>query len=141
MVAATTGAVLSALISRAVGTPSAGQAFGEKVGRSVEWFDARPLQTVMLSRVLPGMPFNTTSYILGLTRIRMRDIAVGTVVGFAPRCFAYVALGGSLRDLSSPEAKVTLVISVVLLVLVAAVPRILNGYRGFSFPGKETEHG
>jgi uncharacterized membrane protein YdjX (TVP38/TMEM64 family) len=130
--AATAGALLCALIARQAGTPAARHAFGERVTRLIPWFEARPLRTVAASRLLPGMPFNATSYVLGLTRIGRRDIAVGTAVGFAPRCLAYVALGGSLRDLDAPEARVALVASVMLLVLLVAVPRLTM--RAAEFP-------
>jgi len=127
---ATAGAVLCAILGRYVGTPAARYALGERVTRTATWLEARSLRTVTLARLLPGLPFNATSYVLGFTRIRIRDIAAGTALGFAPRCFAYVALGGSLRDLGSPEARVALGASVVLTVLVIVVPKLLIGSAG-----------
>jgi hypothetical protein len=47
----------------------------------------------------------------------MRDMALGTLVGALPRTFAYVALGGSLGNLGSPEA----IAALALLVATAAV--------------------
>lgn len=131
LAAATAGAVLCSLIGRRAGTPAARHAFGSRVARSAAWLDARPLRAVVTARLLPGLPFNATSYVLGLTRIGFRDVAAGSAVGFAPRCLAYVALGGSVRDLDSPEAKVALGASLVLLVLVIVLPRLLlRGPRG-----------
>jgi uncharacterized membrane protein YdjX (TVP38/TMEM64 family) len=43
-------------------------------------------------------------------------MALGTVIGAAPKVFAYTALGGSLDDLTSPEA----LIAVALLFVLAA---------------------
>ncbi len=125
IVAATAGGVVCSTIARTAGTPAARHAFGHRVARSVTFADERPVRTVMASRLLPGLPFNGTSYALGFTAIPMRALAVGTAVGFAPRCFAYVALGGSLRDLGSPEARVAIVLSVVLVVLVVVGPRLV----------------
>ena len=125
LLGATAGAVLCALIGRYAGTPAARHAFGPRIARLAGWFEARPLRAVAIFRLVPGLPFNATSYVLGFTRISFVAVALGTALGFAPRCFAYVALGGSLRDLSSLEARVALVASVVLAVLVVVVPRIV----------------
>lgn len=125
--AAVIGGLLCALIGRQIGTPAARAALGARTSRLIRWLDGRPLRCVVIARLTPGLPFNATSYLLGITRIRARDIALGTAIGFSPRCFAYVALGGSLRDLSSPEARAALAGSVLLLVLVVLVPRLLPG--------------
>ncbi len=122
---ATGGAVLCAALGRHMGTPAARDAFGGRVARAVTWSDARPLRSVITARLLPGLPFNATSYALGLTGIGFREIAAGTAVGFAPRCFAYVALGGSVRDLSSPEARIAVGASVALALFVVVVPRVV----------------
>lgn len=125
IVAATAGGVLCAAIARSAGTPAARHAFGRSVARSVEFADGRPVRTVMTARLLPGLPFNGASYALGLTAIPLRDIALGTAVGFTPRCFAYVALGGSLRDLGSPEARVAIAASALLVIVVIVGPRLV----------------
>src|SRR5215217_8794129 len=71
---------------------------------------------VMETRIVPVLPFGVVNFSAGLTRMRYRDLALGTVVGAAPKVFAYVALGGSLSDLSSPDA----IVAIVLLVVLAA---------------------
>jgi uncharacterized membrane protein YdjX (TVP38/TMEM64 family) len=82
---------------------------------------------VMESRILPLLPYGVVNYSAGLTRLRYRDMALGTVVGAAPKVFAYVALGGSLNNLSSPEAiaAVTLIIVLGLVGLLVARRQIL----------------
>jgi uncharacterized membrane protein YdjX (TVP38/TMEM64 family) len=132
VVAVTCGAALCALIGRYVGTPAAPYAFGDRVARTVTWSSARPLRSVIVARLIPGLPLNALSYVFGFTRIGLRDVMVGTAIGFAPRCFAYAALGGSLRDLSSVQAKVALAASAVLAILVVVGPRLL--VRGARLP-------
>lgn len=126
---ATLGATICALIGRSVGTLAARHVLGPRVARSVPWVDARPLRSVITSRLLPGLPFNGTSYVLGFTAIRLRDIAAGTAIGFAPRCFAYVALGGSLKNLDAPEAKIAVGASVVFLAATIVGPRVVVARR------------
>jgi uncharacterized membrane protein YdjX (TVP38/TMEM64 family) len=65
-----------------------------------------------------------TNYGSGLTRLGVTPMAVGTAIGSLPRSFAYVALGGSLDDLSSPVARLAITLLVVfgmLGVVVAAL--------------------
>jgi hypothetical protein len=52
----------------------------------------------------------------------VRDMAAGTLIGALPRTFAYVALGGNLNDLGSPEA----IAAIVLLVVTGLVGLFLN---------------
>jgi uncharacterized membrane protein YdjX (TVP38/TMEM64 family) len=68
---------------------------------------------VMESRILPLLPYGIVNYSAGLTKLRFRDMTLGTLVGAAPKVFAYTALGGSLGHLTSPEA-----ISAVALIIV-----------------------
>jgi uncharacterized membrane protein YdjX (TVP38/TMEM64 family) len=65
-------------------------------------------------RLAPGIPYHLVNYGAGLTRLRVRDMAAATPIGALPRTFAYVALGGSLDDLGSPEAIVAIVALVVM---------------------------
>jgi uncharacterized membrane protein YdjX (TVP38/TMEM64 family) len=125
LVAVTCGSMLCALMGRYVGTPAAPYAFGDRVARTVRWSNERPVRSVMVARLVPGLPLNAMSYVFGFARIGLRDLMVGTAIGFAPRCFAYAALGGSLQDLRSVQAKVALGASALLAVLIVVLPRLL----------------
>ena len=72
---------------------------------------------VMESRIVPLLPYGIVNFSAGLTTLRYRDLALGTVVGAAPKVFAYTALGGSLSDLTSPEA----IVAITLLVTMGLV--------------------
>jgi uncharacterized membrane protein YdjX (TVP38/TMEM64 family) len=67
---------------------------------------------VLESRVVPLLPYGVVNFSAGLTVLRYRQMALGTVAGAGPKVFAYVALGGSLSDLGSPEA----IVAIALLV-------------------------
>jgi uncharacterized membrane protein YdjX (TVP38/TMEM64 family) len=83
--------------------------------RSVEDFLTRHgAVAVMQSRIVPLVPWGLVNYSAGLTRLRYSELALGTVIGAAPKVFAYVALGGSLSDLGSPEAIVAIALLVTL---------------------------
>ena len=78
---------------------------------------------VMETRILPVLPYGLVNYSAGLTRLRFRDMALGTVVGAAPKVFAYTALGGSISDLTSPEAIAAITLIVLLGVIGLVVAR------------------
>jgi len=69
---------------------------------------------IFYSRIVPGLAWGLVNYAAGLARVRLRDLLLATVVGGTPKVFAYVALGGSLDDLSSPEAKAAIALLIAL---------------------------
>ncbi len=113
------GVTLAALAQMAVARHLAGEHAPRLIPRRVQGLDAflekNGAVAVMESRIVPFLPYGVVNYSAGVTRLRYRDMAAGTVVGAAPKVFAYVALGGSLSDPSSPEA----IVAVALLVILA----------------------
>ncbi len=71
---------------------------------------------VMESRIVPGLPYGIVNYAGGVIHLPYKAMALGTVIGAAPKVFAYAALGGSLDDLTSPEALVAIGLWVVLAI-------------------------
>jgi len=114
------GVTLAALAQMTVARHLAGEHAGALVprrARQVEAFLQRNgAVAVMESRIVPLLPYGLVNYSAGLTRLSLRDMAGGTVVGAAPKVFAYVALGGSLSDLGAPEAIVAIALLAVLAV-------------------------
>lgn len=104
IVSATLGATAAALISRRFGASALDELSGRRVTALQDWIAARGFLAVLYARILPAVPYNLVNYAAGLTRVPLAVFAAATAVGCAPRAFAYVALGGSLDDLGSPEA-------------------------------------
>jgi uncharacterized membrane protein YdjX (TVP38/TMEM64 family) len=93
-------------------------------GEAVAGFLARRgFWAVLYVRLIPGVPFNTLNYAAGLSRLRARDMFGGTALGFAPRTFAYAALGGSFSNLGSPEARVAIAVGLAMAVAGAVLAR------------------
>jgi uncharacterized membrane protein YdjX (TVP38/TMEM64 family) len=78
---------------------------------------------VMESRIVPILPFGVVNFSAGLTSLPYRALVLGTLVGAAPKVFAYVALGGNLTDLGSPEAIAALTLLVTFALLGALLVR------------------
>lgn len=125
----TLGGLLAAVMVRLASGPAAARALGPRLAAFSVWLEGRPLRSVVFARLVPGLPFGVTSYACGLTTIALPTFALGTFLGFAPRCFVYTALGGSIRDLGSPEATAALVATVALALASLLLPRFFPALR------------
>ena len=121
LLAAVLGAVVQMSITRHVAGDAAAHLLPERVRRIDDFIARRGFWAVLYMRLAPAIPYTLVNYGAGLTRLRLRDMAAGTAVGAAPRTFAWTALGGSIDDLGSPEAKA----AIALLVAIALVGVVL----------------
>jgi uncharacterized membrane protein YdjX (TVP38/TMEM64 family) len=110
------GAVMQMLISRYLAGDAAAQLLPERVKRFDRFIAERGFWAVFYMRIAPLIPYNLVNYGAGLTSLKVRAMAAGTAIGALPRTFAWVALGGSLDDLGSTEAKVAVALLVVMAV-------------------------
>jgi uncharacterized membrane protein YdjX (TVP38/TMEM64 family) len=123
LTAATLTAVSELLITRYVAGARVGALIPERARRIDEFLERRGFWAVLYMRLAPGIPYHLVNYGAGLTRLRVRDMAAATPIGALPRTFAYVALGGSLDDLGSPEAIAAVALLVVTAIVGAVVAR------------------
>jgi uncharacterized membrane protein YdjX (TVP38/TMEM64 family) len=114
LAAVTLAALVQMAVSRHLAREHAGQLLPARTRALEEFLQRNGAVAVMESRIVPLLPYGAVNYTAGLTSLRFRDMALGTVVGAAPKVFAYVALGGSLSNLAAPEAKVAVAVLVVL---------------------------
>jgi uncharacterized membrane protein YdjX (TVP38/TMEM64 family) len=123
LLAAVLNATAELLIARYLAGSQVGAVLPPRVRRIDGFIERRGFFAVLYIRLAPGIPYHLVNYGAGLTSLRVRDMAAGTAVGALPRTFAYVALGGSLSDLGSPEAKVAIGLLVVVGILGALLAR------------------
>jgi uncharacterized membrane protein YdjX (TVP38/TMEM64 family) len=114
IVSATIGASAAFLVSRRFGASAVDELSGHRVRVMQDWIAQRGFLAVLYSRILPAMPFNLVNYAAGLTRVPLVVFAAATTIGCAPRAFAWVALGGHLSNLDSPEAIAAFAVLVVM---------------------------
>ena len=117
------GAVMQMSISRYLAGDAATHLLPERVKRFDRFIDERGFWAVFYMRLAPAIPYNLVNYGAGLTSLKVRAMAAGTAVGALPRTFAWVALGGSLDDLGSPEAKAAIILLVAMAVFGALLAR------------------
>jgi uncharacterized membrane protein YdjX (TVP38/TMEM64 family) len=117
------GAVMQMSISRYLAGDAAAHLLPERVKRFDRFIEERGFWAVFYMRLAPAIPYNLVNYGAGLTSLRVSAMAAGTAVGALPRTFAWVALGGSLDNLGSPEAKAAIALLVAMAVFGALLAR------------------
>jgi uncharacterized membrane protein YdjX (TVP38/TMEM64 family) len=110
----TCAALAQMLVARRLAAGHHGNLLPERTKGIEDFLTRHGAVAVMESRIVPLLPYGLVNYSAGLTRLEYRDMAVGTVVGAAPKVFAYTALGGSLGNLGSPEALVAIALLAAL---------------------------
>ncbi|MFP5364255.1 MAG: TVP38/TMEM64 family protein [Thermoleophilia bacterium] len=111
---ATLGAVVAFGLARFVAHDAVETLAGRRLAPLQEWIGRRGFWAVLYARIAPGVPYSLVNYAAGLSRVALPAFAAATALGAAPRAFAYTALGGSLDDLTSPEAIIAMVALVVM---------------------------
>jgi uncharacterized membrane protein YdjX (TVP38/TMEM64 family) len=114
VLSATLGATLAFCLSRWWAHDAVESLAGRRLRTLRAWVGARGFLSVLYARIAPGVPYNLVNYAAGLTPILLRSFVAATALGVAPRAFAYTALGGSLGDLTSPEALVAVGVLVAM---------------------------
>jgi uncharacterized membrane protein YdjX (TVP38/TMEM64 family) len=127
-------AILTALVARAIAVRSGREGFeevaGRRMGRAAGALQRSGTWGVVVQRLIPGVSDGACNYGWGVVGITARQIALGTLIGAAPRALGYTALGDSLDDLTSPTgllATVMLVGTAILGAVLAA--RAAHGHR------------
>jgi uncharacterized membrane protein YdjX (TVP38/TMEM64 family) len=111
------GAMLAFLVARHVAHDSVAALAGDRLRRTREAVARRGFVAVLYARIVPGVPRDVANYAFGLTGVSLGAFAAATVIGIAPRAFAYTALGGSLGNLDSTESIVAIATLVAMGVL------------------------
>jgi uncharacterized membrane protein YdjX (TVP38/TMEM64 family) len=120
---ASIGAVLAFLIARHAASSAVQALVGERLDRVQAAIGRRGFVAVLYARIVPGVPRDLANYAFGLTRVGLGAFAAATVIGIAPRAFAYAALGGSLGGLHSTESVLAIATLVAMGVLGLALLR------------------
>lgn len=125
-----TTAVVTASIGRRAGRDSAYALIRPQWSRRIETqIQQRGLWAVVGQRFIPGISDALASYSFGAFGVPLWQMAVGALIGSAPRAFVYTALGASLSDLNSPLSYAAVTVWCVTAVIGAFAAH--RGYRGW----------
>ncbi len=127
---AATTAVITALVGRHAGRDSARALVGAQwAGRIDAQIQRRGLWAVVGQRFIPGISDALASYTFGAFGMPLWQMAIGALIGSAPRAFVYTALGASISDLNSPLAYAAVAVWCATAIIGAFGAH--RGYRGW----------
>ena len=122
--AAIVSSVIAVLVARHTGAERGmHEISGARLLRLRDAVERHGVLTVAAQRLLPAVPDGPMSHAFGLLGVKVRHIALGTLIGAAPRAFSYAALGASLDDPESPLAVAGVAGLVITALIGAAVGR------------------
>lgn len=86
------GALLTYGIGRAIGRGAVEQLAGPRMQRALQRLARRSVMTVIVVRLLPIAPFIVVNMVIGASNFRLRDFALGTLIGMMPGIVAIALL-------------------------------------------------
>lgn len=127
---ATAGAIISALVAHIV-ADKVGIGFFPMRWRSricavSERLEKNVLRNVILIRFIPMVSFDLISYSAGLAKIRLRTFLFGSMIGIAPRVFAYTYVGANIVDVRDPRFWIAMGVLFLIFVVPAIVYKVIN---------------
>lgn len=122
---ATIGATLAFFVARYLGREFVERLLKGKFKILDKASERHGFKIILFLRLIPLVPFNALDYAAGLSRIRVRDYILGTLIGIIPGTFVYVYLGSTLVDIYSWR----FVSALLLLVLLTIIPLAYNKWK------------
>src|SRR6516225_1521440 len=133
-------AIVASLAGRRAGRDSARALLGAtRADRIDALIERRGLWAVVGQRFIPGISDALASYAFGAFGVPLWQMAVGSLIGSAPRAFAYTALGASIGNRSSALAYAAIAAWCVSAVVGAFAAR--RGYRHWRGHARRGEDG
>ena len=99
----TASSVTQMFVARRLAAGHHGNLLPQRTRAIEEFLTRHGAVAVMESRIVPLLPWGIVNFSAGLTHLRYRDLALGTVVGAAPKVFAYTCAGRQPRRPDSPR--------------------------------------
>ncbi|MEU1550162.1 TVP38/TMEM64 family protein [Nocardia sp. NPDC005745] len=131
-------ATITSFLGRRAGRESARGLLGaERAQRIDAQIERRGMWAVVGQRFVPGISDALASYVFGAFGIPLWQMAVGALIGSAPRAFVYTALGASIGDLSAPLAYTAIAVWCVTAIIGAFAAH--RGYRSWRGRGTRRE--
>jgi uncharacterized membrane protein YdjX (TVP38/TMEM64 family) len=129
------GAELSALLTYALGQ-GAGRDLvrryaGERLNSVSRKLSQRGLLTIITLRIVPVAPFTVINLVAGASHIRLRDFALGTLLGLLPGVFAIALFAdGLVESIRDPDSGSFAWLAAVVIVIALAAFALRKWLRG-----------
>ncbi len=116
------GAWISFFMSRKLGKEAVEDVFGRKFSKLDFQLEEHGTRTIIYLRLIPFIPFDSISYVAGISKISFVNFAIGTAFGLIPGSFIFNSLGNSLTDIFSTG----FYIAVFLVIMLFTIPLIIR---------------
>ncbi len=94
------GAVIAFYIARIGGKPIVIKLIGEKwVNRVDKWVEKNGVKAILISRLIPVIPFDLISYVSGVTSMDFKYYLLATIIGSFPRTLILASMGISAKEI------------------------------------------
>ncbi|MEI7914689.1 MAG: TVP38/TMEM64 family protein [Mycobacteriaceae bacterium] len=131
-------ATIAAYLGRRAGRESARALIGSEWAARIDTqIQRRGLWAVVGQRFVPGISDALASYVFGAFGMPLWQMAIGALIGSAPRAFVYTALGASISDLNSPLAYAAVAVWCVTAIIGAFAAH--RGYRSWRRHGRHKD--
>jgi uncharacterized membrane protein YdjX (TVP38/TMEM64 family) len=137
LISVTLASLAQMAVARKLAGDHKGRFLPQRTKRIENFLTENGAVAVMESRIVPLLPWGVVNYSAGVTHLGYKAMAVGTLIGAGPKVFAYTALGGSLDDLTSPEA----LVAIGLLVILGLAGALFVGRRTGVIPSRRAAGG
>lgn len=87
--------------------------------------DEKGLRNMILIRFIPMISFDLISYSAGLSGVKLKPYLLGTLIGIAPRIFAYTYVGSNI--MSPGDSNFWIALGVLILIFV--IPGLVYKYK------------
>jgi uncharacterized membrane protein YdjX (TVP38/TMEM64 family) len=102
----TAGALIAYLIGRVLGREFVLRKLGGRLAMIESAVSRRGVGAIIISRMIPIVPFGISNYTFGTTTIRTRNFVLGTLLGVIPANVAYAALGSATMHGDLSDARI-----------------------------------
>ena len=121
-------ALLCFYLSKKGGRPLVKKFVGEKaINLADNFIHKYGMGAIILTRLLPLIPFDPISYTSGLVNIDTKKYIIGTLIGSIPRAFFYSWLGSTLGIYADYETQ-SAVFNIVLLIILGILAAMFITY-------------
>ncbi|MDP5275793.1 TVP38/TMEM64 family protein [Chengkuizengella axinellae] len=119
LIGATMGACLAFIIARTLGRETIERWLGDKIKKMDDISEEKGFKTILFIRLVPLIPFDVINYGAGLSKVKLKDYALATLIGILPGAFAYNYLGASFHNFSTE-----FYFAIALVLILMLVPTI-----------------
>jgi uncharacterized membrane protein YdjX (TVP38/TMEM64 family) len=88
----------------------------EEIGLFKDWIEKYGLLALIITRLIPFIPFDAISYVAGIVKMDRKIFIIGTTIGLIPRIIFYLLLGAGLAPILEEDFFLGLMIVALIVI-------------------------